>query len=167
MNAIETHKPADQVITDGIIAGFAATLPMTIVMIAGHTMLPWTEKYPLPPRQIVENLTKRTGTRKHLNDSERQALTWMSHFGFGATTGVLYSALANRFPFPPLFGGLVYGMLVWGASYMGWLPAAQILPPASKHPANRNIIMIVAHLVWGTTLAFLIHNQQKHQGESS
>jgi hypothetical protein len=33
---------------------------------------------------------------------------------------------------------------------MGWLPALGILQPATKHPAQRNALMIVAHLVWGS-----------------
>jgi len=42
--------------------------------------------------------------------------------------------------------------MVWGGSYLGLLPSLGILRPATDHPAQRNALMIAAHLVWGATL---------------
>ena len=39
----------------GTIAGFVATAPMTVAMMALHKALPPEDQDPLPPRQIVEN----------------------------------------------------------------------------------------------------------------
>ena len=42
---------------------------------------------------------------------------------------------------------------MWLASYMGWIPAARILKPASGHPPRRNALMLAAHVVWGAATA--------------
>jgi uncharacterized membrane protein YagU involved in acid resistance len=47
--------------------------------------------------------------------------------------------------------GAAAGLAVWLASYMGWIPAVGNLEPATRHPARRNALMIVAHLVWGAS----------------
>lgn len=66
-------SPLGRQLAEGAGAGLAATLPMTIVMVLGHRLLPWVEQYPLPPRQIIENVTEKTGARRHLSSSERLA----------------------------------------------------------------------------------------------
>ena len=45
---------------------------------------------------------------------------------------------------------------MWAASYLGWIPAAGLLKPATEHPARRNFMMIAAHLVWGAALALAL-----------
>jgi hypothetical protein len=46
-----------------------------------------------------------------------------------------------------------YDLLVWGASYLGWIPAAGLISPATQHPARRNLLMAFVHLLWGAGLA--------------
>ena len=48
--------------------------------------------------------------------------------------------------------GLTAGVAIWAGSYLGWLPAMGILSPATRHPWRRNLLMIVAHIIWGVTL---------------
>jgi hypothetical protein len=36
---------------------------------------------------------------------------------------------------------------------MGWIPGVGILKPATAHPPRRNLLMIAAHVVWGTATA--------------
>jgi uncharacterized membrane protein YagU involved in acid resistance len=35
---------------------------------------------------------------------------------------------------------------------LGWVPAMRLMPPATRQPAARNFMMIVAHIIWGATL---------------
>jgi uncharacterized membrane protein YagU involved in acid resistance len=51
--------------------------------------------------------------------------------------------------------GALFGVGVWAASYLGWLPAAGILRPATREPAGRNAMMIASHAVWGASLAVI------------
>lgn len=140
----------------GAAAGLVATVPMTLAMEAMHRSLPPREQYPLPPREITEEMAEKAGINEELKESERRALTWISHFGYGAATGALYAPLAYHFQFNPLIGGATYGLAVWAGSYLGWLPAADILRPATEHPPRRNALMITAHVVWGVAAGLLV-----------
>ena len=60
--------------------------------------------------------------------------------------------LARRTPMAPLVSGMLFAVVVWALSYLGWLPALKILPPAHEHSARRNVFMIAAHLIWGSVM---------------
>ena len=138
----------------GALAGLAATAPMTLAMKLMHEQLPREEQYPLPPRQVTEGVAEKAGVNEHLDEKGREAATWASHFAYGAACGALYGALSGEaMDERPLLAGAGFGVAVWAASYLGWLPAAGILSPATEHPARRNALMIAAHLVWGATAA--------------
>jgi len=77
----------------GAIAGLLATVPMTVVMIAGKRFLPPRSQDPLPPVQITKNALQAVRVDDKVSREEEIALTAVSHFGFGASTGALYGAL--------------------------------------------------------------------------
>lgn len=136
----------------GALAGLAATGPMTLAMKLMHEQLPREEQYPLPPRQVTESLAQKAGVNEHLDEEEREAATWVSHFAYGAACGALYGAVSGeKIDGHPLLAGTGFGLTVWAASYLGWLPAAGLLSPATEHPARRTALMITAHVVWGAT----------------
>jgi uncharacterized membrane protein YagU involved in acid resistance len=136
----------------GAAAGFIATAPMSISMLVGWRLLPQPEKYPLPPRLITEQITERVGLEEHLNEDQLVGLTIFSHFGYGALFGSFYALFDNRIPMHSSLRGALAGMALWVGSYLGWLPALGILRPATRHPWRRNLLMIVAHIIWGVTL---------------
>lgn len=137
----------------GAIAGFAATIPMTIAMKIMHKELPNQERYPLPPRLIIEEIAEETETDDDLDEEEKYNLTMFSHFSYGATTGAIYNfGLEQMNIKSTALTGTVYGLFIWTASYLGLLPALGILTPATEHPMRRNALMIAAHVVWGVSL---------------
>jgi hypothetical protein len=134
----------------GAIAGIVATTAMTIAAAALFRRLPSTERYPLPPREITDQVSlKVLGTR--LQEPAALAATFIDHFAFGAVAGALYWA-----PFPSrdrsLASSVGYAFAVWSVSYFGWVPAFGLLRPAHEHPPRRSILMIAAHAVWGSVL---------------
>lgn len=133
----------------GAVAGLAATLPMTAAMLLMRRGLPWTERGPLPPREITEEVADRAGVGGLLGESGRDALTTAAHFGYGAAAGALYGPLSRSLPVPGAALGPAYGLAVWAGGYLGWLPALGILPPATEDSPRRSALMIAAHLVWG------------------
>lgn len=131
----------------GALAGLVATGAMTAVMWRLHKRLPADERYPLPPREIAEQL---------LPDHADQRLrdeTMLLHFAYGAATGAIVG-IAKRSPSIPQ--GAAAGAAIWAASYFGWVPAFGILTPAGNHPVRRNALMITAHLVWGAAVALTL-----------
>lgn len=133
-------------------AGFLATFPMTVFMRTAWRRLPGREKYPLPPRLITRKLVREVGVEENLDPDELTWLTLTLHFLFGAAAGSLYGIVEERVPLDESTKGPLMGLAVWSGSYLGWIPAFGILPPATEHPWRRNLLMIVAHLVWGLAL---------------
>lgn len=136
----------------GAIAGFVATAPMSISMLIGWRLLPREEKYHLPPRLITEEISERAGIEDRLGENELVGLTIFSHFGYGAFFGALYALFEHQLRLHASLKGALSGVALWVGSYLGWLPAMDILSPATRHPWRRNLLMIVAHVVWGVTL---------------
>jgi len=138
----------------GALAGLAATAPMTLAMKLMHERLPPHEQYPLPPREIAMEVAEEAGVKHELDEEERTGLTLAGHFAYGAACGAVYAPLARALEdVPPPLTGAAFGLAVWAGSYLGWLPAAGILRPATEHPPRRTALMITAHLVWGTSIA--------------
>ncbi|WP_051340852.1 hypothetical protein [Azospirillum halopraeferens] len=133
----------------GAVAGITATVAMTAAMRLMFRALPEHDRYPLPPRLITDRTFGPTGLPAAAGERGRRDLALAAHYAYGAATGALYPAVAQRIGGPPMASGIGYGLAVWAASYLGWLPAAGILTPATRHPPARNTLMLAAHVVWG------------------
>ena len=145
-------EPPLRKILQGAIAGFIATAPMSISMGIGWRLLPKREKYHLPPRLITEEITKQIGLEDQLKEKELVGLTIFNHFGYGALFGALYALFEKQFPGHSSLKGGLAGLALWAGSYLGWLPALGLLAPATQQPWRRNLLMIVAHVIWGVTV---------------
>ena len=132
----------------GAIAGFVGTMAMTSAMQRLHKRLPERERYPLTPREIVDSTAAAAGVS--LPNEAAKDITTAAHFAYGAAIGALISVMN---PEPSKKTGAAAGLAVWLASYLGWIPAMNVLEPATQHPRRRNLLMIGVHLVWGTATA--------------
>lgn len=128
----------------GAVAGIVGTAAMSIAMQRLFERLPPHERYPLPPREIIEQLGSAN------DEPGKRAQTLRAHFGFGAMAGALMAVASADTS--PRKGGAA-GLAVWVASYFGWVPALRVLSPASAQPARRNALMIAVHLLWGAVTA--------------
>lgn len=145
----------------GGLAGIAGTFAMTTAMRAMHRRLPPAERYPLPPREIIEGATP--DTVKHaVGEQGRRDTTLAAHFGYGAATGALYAFVEPR---SRIVAGAAYGVLVWTVSYFGIMPGLRILRPAHDHPLLRNSLMVAAHVVWGGTMALALRELELAERE--
>jgi uncharacterized membrane protein YagU involved in acid resistance len=138
----------------GAAAGLIATVPMTLFMRSIWKRLPAREQYALPPRQVTRNVV-RPRRFFRLSPANQTILTLLLHFLFGAATGSVYGMLEDKVPLREYVKGPLTGMAVWTGSYLGWIPAFGVLPPATEHPWRRNLMMIAAHLIWGMVLGVL------------
>jgi uncharacterized membrane protein YagU involved in acid resistance len=137
----------------GCFAGIVATVPMTTAMVRIHRRLPRRQRYALPPRIITDGVAARLPVPDRMLPEAGPGRALAAHFAFGAATGGLYGAATAQMRIKPgLTSGIAYGLGVWAASYLGWVPAAGLMPHATKQPAQRNLMMIAAHIVWGAAL---------------
>jgi hypothetical protein len=147
----------------GALAGLAATVPMTAVMAGIHRLLPRYERYPLEPYRVTTRLARRAGVSGRLSRRQREAAATVAHFGYGAAAGAAFVPLAARLPVPLALAGAVFGLLVWAASYAGWLPALGVLTPPDKQPRRRNALLVIAHVVWGAAMGWLVESQTERR----
>ena len=148
MNSSRTDLRLRSRLLIGAIAGFAGTLAMTSAMSRLHRRLPARQRYPLTPREIVDSVAAKA--QLPIGDEAAIDTTTAAHFAYGAAVGSVIGAANPRLG--PLSGAIA-GVGVWTASYLGWIPGAGLLKPATAHPPRRNLLMIAAHVVWGVATA--------------
>ena len=136
----------------GTIAGLVGTGPMTAFMLLTQRFLPKGQRYDLPPEIITKELAHRAHVRQHMNKGQILMATTVSHFGYGAAMGTLYSLLAKKVPLPAVVKGTLFGLLIWAVSYLGLLPLIGMSESGQREPVRRNLMMIAAHVVWGSTM---------------
>ncbi|RPJ36656.1 MAG: hypothetical protein EHM21_18895 [Chloroflexi bacterium] len=141
----------------GALAGMLASIPMAGVMDGLNRILPtqkrsWLDRLrPLPPKQITASMLGRRVRQGRKWD----APTWAGHLGYGAATASLYPVLTRPLPLPDILRGMLFATIIWAGSYLGWLPAFNIMPSAVKDTPRRNAVMILSHLVWGALTGLL------------
>lgn len=134
---------------------------MAWVMFGLERMLPKREQYPMPPEEITTVLAARVGAGEEMRSRPtRQAATWLMHLGYGGATASIYPFVPRSLAVPNVLRGMIFALGVYTLSYMGWLPAANILLPATELPARRNLVMVISHLVWGGLIGWLVSNKE-------
>jgi hypothetical protein len=122
---------------------------MTLFMTAAQRYLPLHQRHSLPPKAITMDLLSRVNLKQRLNRKQRKRATWVAHVAYGTGVGAAYGTVSRAIPLPPAVKGIIFGMLVWAGSYLGWLPAFDVSGSAPDQPMRRNLLMIGAHVVWG------------------
>jgi hypothetical protein len=140
----------------GLAGGLVGSALMTAFMRRMHRELPSDDRYPLPPRQIAMTLAEKSGLGPPAREENRKALTLAAHYGYGTALGGLYGLIAPKPRWARLAAGIPFALAVWAGSYLGWLPAAGIHPPATAESAPRNALMIGAHFVWAGAIALIV-----------
>ena len=121
----------------GAIAGTAATVPMTALMVYLHRRIPPGERRMLPPKQVAGKMASEAGAEGLVDrEDELLATTGVTHFGYGAAMGAVYAAVAPHLDVPAEAKGTAFGLGLWAGSYLEWLPAAGIRAPATRRPAR-------------------------------
>lgn len=144
----------------GAAAGGVATIPMTLFMLAMHRILPRQQKDALPPEKITAEMAERANVS--VDKPQLLGGTLTAHLGYGASMGSLYVTITRKWAAPPLLKGCLFGLGVWAGSYLGWLPAAKFAAAGTNEAKQRNILMIIAHLIWGGVTG-VVTDQLLHQ----
>jgi uncharacterized membrane protein YagU involved in acid resistance len=129
----------------GLIAGFIATVVLSIFMIAKSSvgLLPQLT----PIEDIVHVADRLTGMTLPL------PFGWIGHFVIGTVVwGIIYVALQASLPGAPVVKGLIFGALAWLAMMIFFMPLAghglfalSLGPPAT-------VATLVLHLIYGAVL---------------
>lgn len=136
----------------GAAAGAGATVAMQGMLTASQKWLPQTT----PPMQQdpaaymlhQAGSALPVGARERVPEKVQKGAGSLLHFGYGATAGLLYGALRPEDP-NVLRDGLLLGLGVWAAGYLGWLPRAGLMPPVTQQRPAQVIGPVVQHALFG------------------
>lgn len=79
-----------------------------------------------------------------------------SHLIYGAAFGALY-ALTRHDAESVLLEGAGLGLAAWAAGYLGWLPAARLMPPVTRQRPPQIFAPMLEHIVYGVSAVGAIH----------
>jgi hypothetical protein len=142
----------------GAAAGLAGTFALQPIRAQMARALPET----VPPmreepgafmiEQVEEWLPDET--REQIPSSMEDAAAKSLALGYGMTAGALYGTLAGERNV--LLDGVLIGMATWAVGYLGWLPAANLMPPIDKQATGQVVMPIAQHIVFGlaTSIAY-------------
>lgn len=156
-------SPLQKRLFRGATGGWIATIPMSLVMAAFQSQIRPPERESLPPKQITDKMLEKVNLKEDLEPETRNALTVLSHFAYGTSVGAAYALLLKPRRASPALLGMGHGLAVWAGSYLGWLPAVGLFPPAPRRPDSQNAMMIASHLVWCATLGALTPASPRRQ----
>jgi hypothetical protein len=152
---------ASRALAQGFGDGALATLPMSGFMLLAQRLGAMGRQ---PPRKIAEAGLYAAGVAPP--SPVKKAAATALHFGFGGAAGAAFAEWARRSPRRAYGGrrhpdrargalsGALFGTLVWASSYMGWVPALGIMPPAHHDRRGRPLAMIAAHWIYGAALGW-------------
>jgi uncharacterized membrane protein YagU involved in acid resistance len=141
-------------IPQGFAAGLIATVPMTVAMASIRKGVAGP-RAPLPMEEVGDGVADKLELSDKMTRDEQDAFNWVSHFGFGATTGGIYGLLAGDPSKHSIAKGIAFGMGVWATSYVGVLPALNIMREPENEPKHKIASEVVSHIVWGAALGLL------------
>jgi hypothetical protein len=102
------------------------------------------------PWQVMERLEE-LGLLDEVSPQTRRVLTGTVHLAFGIGAGVVFGLLRARRgeAGEETAVGSSLGVLVWAASWAGWLPLAGVHRPPWKQRSPRVLLPILDHAVFG------------------
>jgi hypothetical protein len=149
----------------GFAGGIVATAAMSAFMFGAQKVGLLGQ---MPPQKISDRFLGALGLRGKTPEPARKALAVCTHFAFGGISGALFG-LANEVRRTrirrtsgvishraPLVAGIAFGSAIWAVSYMGWVPALQIMPAPQSDRPGRPTSMVLAHWIFGAVLAKVV-----------
>ncbi|KRK98742.1 hypothetical protein FD04_GL000479 [Secundilactobacillus odoratitofui DSM 19909 = JCM 15043] len=137
-----------------IIAGTAAGVVSGLVKLGWENILPprtAARNQTNPPQRLLEQAGVPAAVTHATYTYSGEKLPWVSyliHFGFSTTFGVLYSVAGHYAPSIRTAQGTLFGLGVWGAFHLGIMPAMQTVPSAKDQPAEEHFSEALGHMAW-------------------
>ena len=135
----------------GAAAGATATIAMSAPMLLGRRLGLMGHQ---PPEEITGRLARGAGT--HVRGASLDVAAAAAHLAFGGVAGALYASLRRVGPVAAgTWAGPAFGVVIWAIAYRLVLPRAGLIDGTERVGRTRDVVMLVAHLVYGAVLARL------------
>lgn len=86
--------------------------------------------------------------------TQKDQLSQLVHWTYGAAQGAIYDAVARRLPGPKWAKGLTYGGAMWLLGDELAVPALGLAEGPRKYPARQHVHRLGSHLAYGLAAAF-------------
>jgi uncharacterized membrane protein YagU involved in acid resistance len=111
-----------------------------------------------PPLRVVDEVAgaaaQATESGGPVARDDRTAAAVGSHVLYGVVAGAFYGLIQDELRLPAVVGPL-YGLALWAVGYVGWLPAAGVLPQPWRQRAGDALTPVAAHLAYGVALGLV------------
>ena len=140
----------------GVGAGLAATAGMQGLLAATGKWLP--EAMPPIRQDPAEFMLKRAESAvpsklgERIHQTAEQGAGSLLHLGYGTTAALIYAALRADDP-SVLRDGLLLGLGVWAAGYLGWLPRTGLMAPVTQQRPAQVVVPLLQHAAFGVAAA--------------
>jgi hypothetical protein len=135
-------------VTEGVIAGLIATIVVTIALFAQQA------SGIAPDFNLIELL-------KNAATGPDTMFAWIVHFVLGIAYGGLFAAFSPHVPGPHWVRGLAFGVLIWLAMMLAFLPAAGLpmfaLGSGPAIPMTALGLCLLFGVTLGETYHLLLH----------
>jgi putative membrane protein len=104
-----------------------------------------------PPQQLLQQMGMSfdiTHLTYMYNENARPIVSFIMHFGFSITFGVLYAVIAEYRPCITLWQGAMYGLVVWIAFHILIMPALGTVPAPWDQPFAEHFSEATGHMFW-------------------
>lgn len=145
-----TGRNLERRIRRGAVAGLLGTVAMTVPILVGRRLGLVTTP---PPVEITANVSRRTSLLPDQSSPVFPVLWSSAHLAYGAGAGVVFTIIRDGLPARTSLAGLIFGFSVWAVSYLGLVPALGLYPGPKEDSRSRELVMIVAHGVFGVSVA--------------
>jgi len=123
----------------GVIAGFVATVVLSLVMVMKTAMGVMPELNAIKMLAGMMNMPLVTG--------------WVAHFMIGTVVwGVLFAALVNKLPGSTLMSAIIFSIGAWVMMMIGPMPMAGAGLFGMNLGMMAPVATLVLHLIWGVVL---------------
>ena len=148
-----------KVLARGMIAGFVATIVMTIMMLMKSKMGVMPELNPI--HMMTDMASSKLGIEAG------PALGWGMHFMIGTVVwGGMFSVFSGKIPGQSyLSKGLVFGVFAWSMMMVGPMPMGGAGFFGANLGAMAPFLTLMMHLVFGAVLGLMFARLSTHQSE--
>jgi putative membrane protein len=142
----------------GVAAGLAGGLLGAAVMSAGHALV--TRIAGAPPSRaeepdstiLVAERVSELVRHRPLDEAEKPVAANLVHYAFGATLGLVYSALAPAMPIVTAGTGALYGVAAYVGAHATVVPALGLARSPLRSPFKKEALEFVLHVAYGVTV---------------
>jgi putative membrane protein len=128
-------------LTAGLIAGVVATAAKSV---AEKLYPPRVHGEPEPPELLSERIAGRP-----LDETTEAVASETIHWGFGATAGAFYGALAEFYPAVTAKEGASFGLVLMALTHGNILPALELSAPPEDQSAREKTSEAATHILYG------------------